>query len=682
VARNFLRYLERCQTPVQSVQPADVDAFLDTRLQQYRRRHGRRPKSQSSWYWHYRSPINLLLRLAQGQWPPPNEIEARLEWFRARLEEAKQKPRTRQRYLQVARRFLFFLGDRSVPLEDATSADVSAFIDREFTLYRREQGRPPGSVVDWRCGLTPGVHYLLRLVQGQWPPACRVQPWLEQLKGQLERDFSCRKRRAVYLRRCIEFLEHLEGHGTSLEEVQSSHVTDFTRTKLAAYRRRHGRLPRYMRSWKATVESPISRLLRLVHGYWPTDTRPDPSLERFRQHLSEQRFSGSVIPSMMSTVRVFLHFLRRHSIAVEGVTPDHITSYLELRLAAFRRTHRRHPRNVAQWRYHCTGPIRRYLRLVRGHWPPERPVGDETEAFRRQLRATYGRWLTELHGFSTETLRKNGHAAKVFLEWLGDRANPDSLRRLAVSDIDTFLAWRNQGLRRATRHGVSNCLRSFLRFLYAAKFMEKDLAVAVGGPILYRHENIPSAFTDEQVNRLQDVTRSDQTPIGLRDHAMLLLVAKYGLRAGEVVRLTLDDINWRREHIKVTQSKTGADLLLPLMPEIGQAILQYLRRGRPQTQLREVFIRVRAPHGPFARGSSLYAVFRRRIRQAGIKAEGKCGPHAIRYARAISLLRASVPLKSIGDVLGHRSAASTQVYLKLATEDLRSVAVAVPGEAE
>jgi integrase len=161
---------------------------------------------------------------------------------------------------------------------------------------------------------------------------------------------------------------------------------------------------------------------------------------------------------------------------------------------------------------------------------------------------------------------------------------------------------------------------------------------------------------------------------------MLLLIATYGVRAGKVVRMKLEDINWRREQIRLKQSKTRADLLLPLMPEVGQAVLDYLRRGRPKTHLREIFIRARAPHGSFTCGFSLYTVFQRRIQQAGIQPEGKRGPHAIRYARATGLLRASVPLKSISDLLGHRSTASTGVYLKLATEDLRSVALDVPGE--
>lgn len=680
VARNFLRYLDRRQIQVESVRTGDADSFLRVRLRQYRHRHRRRPKNQNDWYWHHVSPITLLLRLAQGQWPPPNEIETRLEWFRKHLEEERLRQRKIQRYLQVGRHFFSFLTDRSVALEVATPADLSAFIERELALYRRKQGRLPQNVVNWRCGLTHGLHYLLRLVQGEWPPARPAQPWLERLKKQLEQDFSSPRSRAVYLRRCTEFLTHLDALGVSPENAQVSHVSSFHGTKLAAYRKRHGRLPRSMKCWKTCIETPINRLLRLVHGYWPPDRCPDPSLERFRQHLTEQRFSASVIPSMMSAVRVFLRFLEKRSIPIETVTPDHLASYLEFRLAESQRKHKRSPRNITQRRNGRTGSIRRYLRFVRGCWPAEKPAQNEAEAFRRQVCASYGRWLTELHGFSAETLRKNGHAAGVFLEWLGDRASQESLRGLTVSDLDAFLAWRNQGLRRTTRRGVSHCLRSFMRFLYREGLIAQDLSLAVSAPVLYRFENIPSAFTDQQVESLRDVTRRDHTPLGLRDHAMLLLVATYGLRAGEVVRMKLEDINWRREQIRLKQSKTRADLLLPLMPEVGQAVLDYLRRGRPKTHLREIFIRARAPHGSFTCGSSLHTVFQRRIQQAGIQPEGKRGPHAIRYARATGLLRASVPLKSISDLLGHRSTASTGVYLKLATEDLRSVALDVPGE--
>ena len=415
----------------------------------------------------------------------------------------------------MVRHFLLFLGKRSITLETVTPADVNAFIDHELRLYRRKQGRAPANVVDWRCGLTPGIHCLLRLVRGEWPPVGPVQPWLERLKEQLQRELALPTTRAVYLRRCREFLRHLERHSTYTEDARASHVSSFTQTKLAAYRKRHHRSPRNTRRWKVAVGSPVRRFLRLVHGYWPPDSRPDPSLERFQQHLTEQHFQPTGIPTKISAVRVFLRFLRSRSIAVEAVTPEDITSYLESRLAEFQRKYKRLPRHIKMWRHQRTGPIRRYLRLVRGQWPPEKPIGDELAVFRRQLCTGYERWLTDIRGLSHATLRKNGDAAKVFLEWLGNCCSPHSLHKLTVADLGAFLAWRNQGLRRATRCRVVHCLRSFLRFLYAEGFTERDLAIAVSRPILYRHENVPSAFTDGQVRRLQDTTRFHSGPRSL-----------------------------------------------------------------------------------------------------------------------------------------------------------------------
>jgi integrase len=113
------------------------------------------------------------------------------------------------------------------------------------------------------------------------------------------------------------------------------------------------------------------------------------------------------------------------------------------------------------------------------------------------------------------------------------------------------------------------------------------------------------------------------------------------------------------------------------MEPVGEALLSYLRRGRPETDVREIFIRTRAPYRPLSR---VYKEVRRRLEAAGVKPRGKCGPHTFRHARAVSLLRASVSQKVIGDLLGHRSAESTIPYLKLATEDLRAIALDVPGK--
>ena len=154
-----------------------------------------------------------------------------------------------------------------------------------------------------------------------------------------------------------------------------------------------------------------------------------------------------------------------------------------------------------------------------------------------------------------------------------------------------------------------------------------------------------------------------------------------GCVAGEVVHLRLEDIDWRRECVRIRHSKTGAETTrLPLLPSVGCALLDYLQHSRPQTTAREVFVRIPAPHIPMCCGSSLYTLIQRLLDKAGVQIQGKRGPHTFRHARAISLLRAAVSTKAIGDILGHRSAASTRPYLKLATEDLRAVGLEVPTE--
>src|SRR5207245_1968570 len=201
---------------------------------------------------------------------------------------------------------------------------------------------------------------------------------------------------------------------------------------------------------------------------------------------------------------------------------------------------------------------------------------------------------------------------------------------------------------------------------------------AVLSPTLYAFERLPAALTPDEVQALLEHARQDRTPIGVRNYAILLLLATYGLRAGEVVRLRLEGIDWRNECMHICHSKTGPAAVLPLLAPLGDAIAAYLRTGRPTTDSRAVFLRAQAPIQPFRQGSSLYSIVARRLAKAGIQPAGKRGPHTLRHARAISLLRASVPMKAIGDLLGHTVPAATAIYLKLATDDLRDVCLDIP----
>jgi integrase len=198
------------------------------------------------------------------------------------------------------------------------------------------------------------------------------------------------------------------------------------------------------------------------------------------------------------------------------------------------------------------------------------------------------------------------------------------------------------------------------------------------GPPLYALEGIPSTIEPQDVQRALIALKKDRSALGRRDYAIWMLFVTYGLRSGEVRTLRLSDIDWRHERLRIRHSKTGAHSDLPLLRGVANALLGYLRHGRPATVERTIFLRGQAPYKGLSDSSSVYGVISRRLGNVGVVPPGKRGPHVLRHSRAVSLLRGGATLKVIGDVLGHRSERSTAPYLKLATEDLRSVALALP----
>jgi integrase/recombinase XerD len=379
----------------------------------------------------------------------------------------------------------------------------------------------------------------------------------------------------------------------------------------------------------------------------------------------------------LAAVNQFLRHLHRQGKPVEATRPADVAAFVEEKRKQYEKRHGGAPPSERKWRSGYTGPIHRMLRLVDAEWPRAELPGSESERLQRSLLEGYGRWLTDDHGLSEATRKKNSDDAQRFLSWLDSRGR-STLMDLTVVNIDAYLAWRLAPLRRATRSGICNALRSFLRYLHYEKLVSRDLAPAVMGPHLCQFEEIPRAFSKEQVRAVVRCTRQDRSPIGLRDYAMLLLLATYGLRAGEILHLRLEDIDWREERLRIRHSKTGYETFLPLVTPVGEALLAYLQKGRPKTKLRQVFLQAIAPYQAFKAGGSLRTIIHYRLQKAGVKPTGHQGAHAFRFARVHSLLCASVPRKIIGDLLGHRDAASTAVYLKLVTEDLRAVSLDLP----
>lgn len=284
--------------------------------------------------------------------------------------------------------------------------------------------------------------------------------------------------------------------------------------------------------------------------------------------------------------------------------------------------------------------------------------------------------LERMRSLAPSTVRSHVRTAADFLESLGFEARPNCLAEIRCGEIEGFIRTTGIRISRASLQHVVAHLRGFLRFLASTGEVRTGLDAFIDTPRLYRSEQLPRALPWETVRAL--LRAIDQaTPLGRRNYAIFLLIATYGLRPSDVVALKLEDIAWRAETIGICQRKTGVPLLLPLTDAVGAALVAHLRDRRP-TQLREVFLRDRAPVGrlkPTAVGEAFQALARR---SGLIPAQGV---HCLRHSFAVHLLREGTPLRTIGELLGHRSAEATCVYLRLAALDLRVVALELPAAA-
>jgi integrase/recombinase XerD len=397
-------------------------------------------------------------------------------------------------------------------------------------------------------------------------------------------------------------------------------------------------------------------------------------IAELRVTLTRQRYSPVVAGNYCTYAREFLDYLARRGIEITDVIEAQVTQYLRHAIALFRKRYGRPP--GPYWHSIPRSGIHALLRLAQGQWPPVPKITCAADAVRFTICDEYETWLREERGLVRPSIVALLWEARHFLAWQLGRCGAESLTGLSVGDIDRYMDLRAPKLTRKSLKDVAERLRSLLRYLHRARRTAIDLSPHVIAPLLYAYEGVPSILERGQIAAVLESARKDTTPVGLRDHAILQLLATYGLRSSEVRNLRLDDIDWRAESIRVRHTKTRACSFLPLMEPVGEAVLAYLRSGRPETDAREIFIRTRAPYRKLG---MLASAVRRRLRDAGVKPLGKSGPHIFRHARAVEMLRASVPQKVIGDLLGHRSTEATAPYLKLATEDLRAIALDVPG---
>lgn len=287
----------------------------------------------------------------------------------------------------------------------------------------------------------------------------------------------------------------------------------------------------------------------------------------------------------------------------------------------------------------------------------------------------YANHLREVRGFAASTISHHRYTAECFLRHLEEEGT--TLRCIQPINIESYIVKTGKRLSRASLQHDIGGLRGFLRFLATNGKVPAGLDRQIDTPRLYRLEQLPRALPWETVRALLRSIDTAST-MGLRDYAMFLLIATYGLRPSEVVALTLDDIRWRLGSLRIHQRKTSSLLELPLTNEVLSALVKHLKRTSPPAPYRRIFLRMRAPIGEL-KPTAITEAFQSLVRKSGLSIPFQ-GPHCLRHSFAVHLLRNGTPLKIIGDILGHRTAESTSMYLRLASGDLREVPLQVPSE--
>lgn len=293
-----------------------------------------------------------------------------------------------------------------------------------------------------------------------------------------------------------------------------------------------------------------------------------------------------------------------------------------------------------------------------------------------ELLNAYLAFLKMQQGLADATLVLRRLHVEPFLRSLETAGVLADLRGLAPATVHDYIIERSRPLTRASRKHLVSGLRSFLRFAHVTGLLGRDLVQSVPVIVTRKLDRLPHTIKWEAVQKL--LAMPDQTTeVGRRDYAILRLVASYGLRIGQAIHLRARDILWREGLIRFPAEKGCIALCFPLLKDVAEALLNYLRMRGDAPLLEEVFLTVRGPRRPLGINNHLGSALKSYYQRAGIPAT-RYGAHAIRHAFATRLMEQGTPIKNIADLLGHRTIETTFLYTKVDVDRLRTLAAEWP----
>ena len=408
-----------------------------------------------------------------------------------------------------------------------------------------------------------------------------------------------------------------------------------------------------------------SRLIRrrMTHAGYCERGSLGAYIDRVAAYYMEHGYNRCYRSASLLSIGRFGRWLKRSRLKPCDVNERLIDRYLQCSSA--------HP--------HCSAPpaLRYLLRVLRaaGACPP--PVLKRHEGPDQILEDAFKEYLVTERALAARTVEHYTEAAHAFLA-----ACPCKEDRvwsaLTAGDVLTFVRRRAETRIPAHMQQLCTGLRAFLRYLRFRGEIQSDLAASVPRIAHWRLATLPKSLSSAQVQQvLAHCNR--KTAVGRRDYAVLMLLARLGLRASEIRCLTLDDIDWNSGQLTI-RSKGSGPQAMPLPTDVGEALAEYLADGRPPTRSRVAFVRLVAPHVPLADGGTMATLTARAMRAAGVDTPHK-GAHVFRHTLATQMLRNGASLREIGRVLRHRDEDTTRIYAKVDLTRLRTLALSWPGGA-
>jgi integrase/recombinase XerD len=381
--------------------------------------------------------------------------------------------------------------------------------------------------------------------------------------------------------------------------------------------------------------------------------------------MQEQGYAAGSIQDQVRVITRLLGWLRRMQVELCSLDDTILHRFLRRRQNAGRSR----PGDVAA--------LHRFFQMVRRQGAAPKKQSEVPLSHKQRLIRKYERYLLEERGLAKATV---GNYVAVVDHFLSTRFHrrPLNFFRLRAPDITGFVQHRVHKLRPKRADLLLTGLRSFLRYLQHQGKIRTDLALCVPSVARWSFAEVPKFLPAATVTKVLQRSKG-KTSVRRRDYAILLLLAKLGVRAGAVVALNLEDINWEGAQISIRE-KGGYRLQLPLPADVGEAIAQYLRHGRPCSSCRRVFLRARAPRTGLADRRSISSVVMRALARAEVNSSSK-GAHLFRHSLATDMIRHGASLDEIGDLLGHRSPETTMIYAKVDLPSLRILALSWPGGA-